>query len=129
MKIPGKDKREKDKSETLVIDKEDEATAAAVLEEETAPLGAEMAGTADSTLVVDEPAAVAIAPEAPEPEGDPSPEAGGELPDDLMDIFTSEVEEDVELSAMTEGLEEFSMEALLSEARDIAVRVREAANP
>ncbi len=126
MKLRGKCKKEKDESETLVMDNEEAATA--VLEAETPP--PETADSVDSVAAADEPVAAAAAPEgAPEPAGDTASPAEPELLDDLMDIFTSEEEEDAELSSMTEDLEEISMEALLSEARDVAVRIREAASP
>ena len=126
MKLRGKCKKEKDESETLVMDNEEAATA--VLEAETPP--PETADSVDSVAAADEPVAAAAAPEgAPEPAGDTASPAEPELLDDLMDIFTSEEEEDAELSSMTEDLEEISMEALLSEARDVAVRMREAASP
>jgi hypothetical protein len=53
-----------------------------------------------------------------EPSGDTDPG------DELMDIFTSEEEEDVDLSVLTEGLEELQMQSLLAEARDVSAGLR-----
>ena len=84
MKLRGKCKKEKDESETLVMDNEEAATA--VLEAETPP--PETADSVDSVAAADEPVAAAAAPEgAPEPAGDTASPAEPELLDDLMDIF------------------------------------------
>ena len=51
------------------------------------------------------------------------PDADGDM--DLMNIFTSDEEEDVALSAMTQSLEDIDMHALLAEVIDLAAELRE----
>ena len=58
-----------------------------------------------------------------EPEADSEDEDGDG--DELMDIFTGEEEEDVDLSAMTGSLEEVDVEFLLAEAGEVSARLRE----
>ena len=60
--------------------------------------------------------------DGPESEGE---EAEG---DDLMDIFSSEQEEDVDLSALTDNLDDLDVDSLLAEASDVSVKLREAAD-
>ncbi len=51
--------------------------------------------------------------------------AGKGLGDDLMDIFTSDEEEDLDLSALTTGLEDVDSEELLAMAVEISNDLRE----
>ena len=57
---------------------------------------------------------------------DPAPEPDMNDGDELMDIFSDEIEEDVDISALTEDLEELDVESLVIEAKAIAARLREA---
>ena len=52
-------------------------------------------------------------------------ELAGEKGFDLMDIFTSEEEESVDLSALTDGLQEIASGDLLKEAADISDRLQQ----
>ena len=61
--------------------------------------------------------------EALDVDDDAAPQQEGD--DGLMDIFSSEVEDDVDLSALTEGLEELSAQSLLDEARRISADLSE----
>ena len=45
--------------------------------------------------------------------------------DDLMDIFASQEEEDVDMTALTDSLEEIDTESLIAEARDVSSNLRE----
>ena len=54
-----------------------------------------------------------------------SPDGEDDTSDSMMDIFTSEEEEDVDLSNMTRNLVEISMEELLTEAMEVAEQLRE----
>ncbi len=71
------------------------------------------------------------APPSPSDEGpdsDAAPEGEGEEDDggeDLMDIFTSEEEEDVDLFALTDSLVTIEAGDLLGEAQDISARLKE----
>ena len=61
---------------------------------------------------------------------DPSDEdADLDLADDLMSIFTSEEEEDEELSALTANLEDVDASALLIQARELVQRLRGVNSP
>ena len=60
-------------------------------------------------------------PPAEEPAEEP---AEDDVSDSLMDIFASEEEEDADLSALTFGLEDIDVQSLLSEAKNVASRLR-----
>ena len=47
-----------------------------------------------------------------------------DVSDSLMDIFASEEEEDTDLSALTQGLEDVDIQSLLAEAKNVASRLR-----
>ena len=64
--------------------------------------------------------------EATSPEDDDEGPPHEDMDDDLMSIFTSEEEEDEELSALTVGLEDVDAAALLTQARELADRLRSA---
>ena len=96
---------------------------------------------AETNVAENEPAAPeVIAPsngdldEAGDPSGngagiqldDPAEGDDEDVDDSLMDVFTSEAEEDVDLSAMTQRLEDVDARSLLAEAMDIAASLHEA---
>ena len=87
----------------------------------------------------EQPPAVADGSDAPGPRqdeagsdaGDPVlgladvPDAGdGDQDEDLMSLFESEVEEDIDLSALTGELEVIDMQDILVQARDIASKLQ-----
>ena len=57
-----------------------------------------------------------------EPEADPESDDGDG--DELMDIFTGEEEEDVDLSALTDSLDDIEIKALLTEASEVSDRLK-----
>jgi len=62
--------------------------------------------------------------EAPNQENQEDPERDESEPKDtLLDIFKSEEVQDVEFSALTEGLEDIDIQDLLQEARNVAQRL------
>ena len=58
-------------------------------------------------------------------EDEPEADSEEDEDDDLMDIFASEEEQDVDLSALTDSLVEVDIESLLAETRDVLASLRE----
>ena len=64
-------------------------------------------------------------PQSENSEEESQPENGGiELDDDLLSIFTEEEVSDMDISALTEGLQEVDIKSLLSDLQDAASRLR-----
>ena len=83
---------------------------------------AQYADMADGAPAAEVPIAEALIAEVPIAEPvETEAESGG---DDLMDIFTSEEEDDADMSAMTDDLEELDLHSLLAEAIDVAAELR-----
>ena len=55
-------------------------------------------------------------------------ESDDDVDDGLMDIFTSEEEEDVDLSSLTDSLTDVEIGSLLAEARDVLAGLRKQAS-
>lgn len=81
--------------------------------------GLNPAASSDDEKSANEDATVDATFEEPAEESDED-----DVSDSLLDIFASEEEEDSDLSALTQGLEDVDIHSLLAEAKNVASRLR-----